>query len=75
MTYCKILTLLYFFYEILLSLCFWHSVTHCWRTTVVYMMATLGGDDLHKDDCIFILYISSAEVAESRLEVGDEVVA
>ena len=61
MIYFKILTLLYFFSEIFLSFCFWHSVTRCWRTTVVYMMATLGGDDLHKDDCIFSCTFLPAE--------------
>ena len=29
------------------------------------MMATLGGDDLHKDDCIFTMYISSSGMLSS----------
>ena len=32
---------------------------------LAYMMATLGGEDLHKDDCIFTLYISSSGMLSS----------
>ena len=37
---------------------------HC-NKTVVQMMATLGCDDLHKDNCIFTLYISSRGMLSS----------